>query len=265
MSTASSTAVVDEEDLRKELRELLQKVTRREPLETTYKYLLLNGVVTPRKPVIPNYKMYTKAMKGSLRERLESFGQVHEWDRIAQRQHDQWDESSLRAAFTLREPKKHETEALLQATLTARNTRHVVAREAYVEAMALGLQSKELKLLKQREESRQMSQKKLEQQQEQERASRLEQQHRNREANRRRRNSKRKKRRKKNGEKKLDGAKKRTLPGEKLQSLSCQCFRICGIWSSRIWETPIHSVLSLTSLIALPWVFLTIATLLRTR
>ena len=187
MSKPSPTAVVDEEDLRKELRELLQKVARREPLETTYKYLLLNGVVTPRKPVIPNYKVYTKAMKGSLRESLESFGQVHEWDRIAQRQHDQWDESSLRAAFTLREPKKHETEALLQATLTARNTRHVVAREAYVEAMALGLQSKELKALKQREESRQMSQKKLEQQQEQERASRLEQQHRNREASRRRR------------------------------------------------------------------------------
>jgi Bromodomain len=182
-----TTANIDEEDLRKELRELLQKVTRREPLETTYKFLLLNGAVTPRKPVLPNYKVYTKAMPGSLRERLESFGQVHEWDRIAQRQHDTWEESSLRAAFTLREPKKHETESLLHATLAARKTRHTMAREAFVEAMALGLQSKELKLLKQREESRQMSQKKIAQKQEDERALRQEQQQRNREAARRRR------------------------------------------------------------------------------
>jgi Bromodomain len=187
MSIPPPTATVDEEDLRKDLRELLQKVTRREPLDTTYKHLIMNGVVTPRKPVIPNYKVYTKSMPGCLRECLETFGQVHEWDRIAQRQHDQWDESSLRAAFTLREPKKHEIEELLEATLAAKNTRHTLAREAYVEAMALGLQSKELKVLKQREESRQLTQKKVAQQQEEERTAHMEQQQRNREAARRRR------------------------------------------------------------------------------
>jgi hypothetical protein len=185
--TSPSTATVDEEDLRKDLRELLQKVTRREPLDTTYKYLILNGVVTPRKPVIPKDKVYTKAMTGDLRERLEAFGQVHEWDRIAQRQHDEWEESSLRAAFTLREPKKHEQEGLLQATLGAKNTPHVIARKAYTEAMALGLQSKELKVLQHREESRQQTQKKMAIQQEEEREARLEQQQRNRDVARRRR------------------------------------------------------------------------------
>mmetsp|Transcript_27218 Transcript_27218/g.45387 ORF Transcript_27218/g.45387 Transcript_27218/m.45387 type:complete len:351 (+) Transcript_27218:77-1129(+) len=159
MSTPeSSDSIVNEDDLRKELREMLQQVTRREPLETTYKYLLLNGDVTPRKPILPKDKLYFKPVTADLREHVETFP-GNEWDRIAQRSQqgdeEQWEESKMRAALTLREPKKHEQEALLKQTTKAKNTPQVLARKAYLEGIALGLQSKELKVLKKKEESRQ--------------------------------------------------------------------------------------------------------------
>jgi len=155
-SKSNTDAVnVNQEDLRKELRELLQQVTRREPLEMNYKFLLMNGKVTHKKPTFPKDKLY-KAMTANLRKKVEAFGTVHEWDRVSQRQQHEgepFDEKSLRQAMTLREAKEHEQKPLLQATLEALNTPDVMARKDYVEGMALGLKSKELKASQKREES----------------------------------------------------------------------------------------------------------------
>lgn len=174
---------VNEEDLRKELRGLLQKVTRQEPLEMNYKFLLLNGKVTPRKPFFPKDKLYSEKMAADLRKRVEAFGTVHEWDRVSRRlQHEGplFDEPSLRAALTLREPKKHEQKALLKATQSAQNNPQVLARKDHFEGMCLGLQSKELKMLQKSEKAKM----KLSQQRENERQFRLEQQRLNRERRR---------------------------------------------------------------------------------
>lgn len=186
-NTQSSTiSTPDEEMLRKQLRECLLKVTRREPLETTFRHLLMNGVVTPRKPTLPKDKLY-KPITARLRERVEAFGQQHPWDRISQRQ--EMTDSAMRNALTLREGKKHEQEALLQATLAAlpKPSINEAARKEHLEGMALGLQQKELKLKKQKEESQQLQQQKFLKQKELETQQRLEKQRRNREAARRRR------------------------------------------------------------------------------
>jgi len=169
---------VNEESLRKELRGLLQQVTRREPLEMNYKFLLLNGKVTPRKPIFPKDKLY-KDMTANLRKKVEAFGTVHEWDRVSQRQQHEgalFDEKSLRAAMTLREPKKHEQKPLLQATLEALNTPEVLARKDYFESTALGLQSKELKASQKREDSKHLAQQQKSQKLESSRKNRLEEQ-----------------------------------------------------------------------------------------
>lgn len=191
MATPSS-AVVNEDDLRKELRKLRDEVQRRE-LPTTFKFLLMDGVVTPRKPMLPKDKMYSKAIPARLRERVEAFGTMHEWDRVAQRNQHQgplWEESGLRAALTLRDLKKHEQDALLKGTVAAIQTPQVMARKEYLDGMALGLQSKELKKLRLQEESRMQKREALQKEarvREAERQARLEQQRQNREAARRRR------------------------------------------------------------------------------
>ena len=181
----SSSNTLDEDDLRKSLRESLQKVARREPLDTTYRHLLMNGIVTPRKPTLPKDKLY-KPVTARLRERVEGFGQQHPWDRISQRQEIK--DSALSSALNLRECKKHEQEGLLQATLAAlpKRSRDEAAREAHLEGMALGLQQKEIKMQKQKVESQHMQQQRLQKQKETER-QRLDQQRRNRETAKRRR------------------------------------------------------------------------------
>jgi hypothetical protein len=71
----------------------------------------MNGVVPPRRPNLPKDKQY-KSIGANLREKVTQFME-HPWYRISQRQ--PLDEAAMRAAFTLRENKKHEQEALLNA------------------------------------------------------------------------------------------------------------------------------------------------------
>ena len=177
----------EEDDLRKKLREALQDVTRREPLETTYKHLLMSGVVTPRKPILPKDKLY-KPITARLRERVEEFQSKtnHPWDRIAQR--EKMDEGAMRAAFTLREGKKHEQDALLKATLLALPRRHPdeAGRKRFLEGMALGLQQKEIKRQKKESKDAAVAAAERQKQIEQDRQRQEEQKRRNREAARRR-------------------------------------------------------------------------------
>ena len=111
----------NEEQLRRQLRAALQSLTRREPLDATYKPLLLSGVVTRRSPVIPKDKFY-KRMGSKIRERVQQYMMEMQgkdpFDRISQRQ--PLEEAAMRAAFTLREAKDHEQQALLEATLAAK-------------------------------------------------------------------------------------------------------------------------------------------------
>ena len=142
-STMSSTPAADpreedELDLRTQVRAALKNLTRREPIEPTYKHLLMNGDVTPRRPTLPKDKQY-RAIGANLRERVTQFTE-HPWDRIANRQ--PFDEAAMRAAFTLRENKKHEQEALLNVTLAARNPRNNAAYKRKLEGMAMTLQNR---------------------------------------------------------------------------------------------------------------------------
>jgi Bromodomain len=186
-SSIHSNVGPDEDDLRKKLREALQDVTRREPLETTYKYLLLTAVVTPRKPILPKDKLY-KPITARLRERVEAFRSKtdHPWDRIAQR--EKMEEGAMRAAFTLREGKKHEQDALLKATLSALPRRHPdeSGRKRFLEGMALGLQQKEIKRQKKESKDAAVAAEERKKQTEQERQRIEDQKRRNRESARRR-------------------------------------------------------------------------------
>jgi hypothetical protein len=146
MTTAAHTATTppNEEDLRGQLRSLWQQLKQREPLEPTYKRLLLNGIVTTRKPVLPKDKFY-KRISSRLRQRVETFS--HEtvgkdpFDRLTQRQ--PLEEEKMRAAFTLRELKDHEQKPLLEAHYAALPKRQGMTEEdgrRHLEGVALGLQ-----------------------------------------------------------------------------------------------------------------------------
>jgi hypothetical protein len=134
-----SASVSEEDELRSQLRSAWQDLKRREPLDKTYKHLLTNGVVTPRKPLLLHDKLY-KAVPGNLRETVTAYMEVPTaaFDRIAQRQ--PLDETAMRAAFTLREGKKHEQQPLLNATLVARSRPGDEARKRRLEEIAMGLQ-----------------------------------------------------------------------------------------------------------------------------
>jgi Bromodomain len=134
-----------EEDLRQQLESALQALKQREPLEPTYKKLLMNGVVTPRRPVLAKGKIIKK-IGSRLRERVELFCQANQgkdpMDRLLQRQ--PIEDDKLRAAFTLREAKAHEQDLLLETTLAAMPRRKGMdekTRRRYLEGVALGLQS----------------------------------------------------------------------------------------------------------------------------
>jgi hypothetical protein len=121
----------------------MQKLASREPLDPTYKRLLLNGIVTARRPVLPKDKFYKK-VGSHLRNRVESFLQQNQgkdpFDRLTQRQ--PLEDSAMRGALTLRDAKEHEQQALLDATLAAfprRNGMDELTRKG----IALGLQSRE--------------------------------------------------------------------------------------------------------------------------
>lgn len=145
----------NEEDLRVRLRSLFKELKKREPLESTYKRLLLNGVVTSRKPNLPKDRFYRR-IESRLRERVERFcaetAGKDPFDRLLARPSGPLlttatadNESALRAAFTLREHKDHEQrpllEAHLQATQIARNGVDLAARRRHLEGVALGLQN----------------------------------------------------------------------------------------------------------------------------
>ncbi|KAL3945557.1 MAG: hypothetical protein SGBAC_000381 [Bacillariaceae sp.] len=140
-SSGGKAASSSEDELRKQLRSALQSLNRREPLEPTYKRLLLNGTVTRRLPTIPKDKFYKRIGSG-LRQRVERYMVEMQgkdpFDRISQRQ--PLEEEKMRAAFTLREPKPHEQQPLLEATL-AQTMMHPERKRA-LDGIAMGLQSR---------------------------------------------------------------------------------------------------------------------------
>ena len=145
---AAAKSTINEEDhLRQSLREALVKF--KEPLEPNYKRLLLNGVVTNKRAVLPKDKFY-KRVGSRLRERVETFMSLTEGkdplDRLSQRQ--PLEEGPMRAAFTLREAKEHEQIPLLDATLAAvprLNGMDEMTRKRHFEGIALTLQTREKK------------------------------------------------------------------------------------------------------------------------
>lgn len=145
-TTSSSThdsspaaASSSEDDLRRQLRAVLQSLSRREPLEPTYKKLLDKSKLTRRPATIPKNKFYRR-IGSRLRERVERYSREMQgkdpFDRIAQRK--PLEEAAMRAAFTLREGKDHEQLPLLEATLAA--TAMHPERKRSLDGMALGLQ-----------------------------------------------------------------------------------------------------------------------------
>jgi hypothetical protein len=137
----------NEEDLRKQLRAAYQTIKSREPLDPSYKHLLMNGAVTTRRPVLPKDKFY-KRVGSRIRQRVENFMVQTQgkdpFDRISQRR--PLEEAAMRAALTLREPKEHEQQALLDATLSSlprRNGMDELSRRRHLEGIALGLLSRE--------------------------------------------------------------------------------------------------------------------------
>lgn len=146
---SGSSGQQNEDDLRKELRAAQHSLNRREPLEPNYKRLLLNGLVTSRRPTLPKDKFY-KRVGSRLRERVEQFMALTEGkdplDRIAQREAPT--DEAMRAALTLREAKDHEQQILLDATLAAmphRNGMDEMTRKRHFEGIAMTLQSREKK------------------------------------------------------------------------------------------------------------------------
>ncbi|GKY92590.1 hypothetical protein MPSEU_000229100 [Mayamaea pseudoterrestris] len=155
MSAAANTSasdasgnedVVDEDGLRRSLRAAMQYVQSNEPLEATYKPLLLNSAITQRRPVLVKDKLY-KRLGSQLRPRVEAFLQQTQgkdpFDRIAQRQ--PLGNEEMRAAFTLRDAKEHEQQTLLEVTLASmprRNGMDQETRMKYFDAVAKGLQNK---------------------------------------------------------------------------------------------------------------------------
>ena len=135
----------DEESLRSELHAAMQSLKKREPFESTYKRFLLNGSVSTKRPLLPKDKFY-KRIGSDLRYRVESYVQQTRgkdpFDRISQRQPLQDDH--MRAAFTLREAKKHEQKALLDVTLSALPRRYgmdAAVRRKHIQGVAVGLQN----------------------------------------------------------------------------------------------------------------------------
>ena len=145
----------EEEQLRKQLKGHLHRVTKREPLDATYKFLIASGAARP--PFIPKDRLY-KRLPAELRHTTEKLmlqaggndpnlpGKKIGDDREA------LDEEAMRSALTLRAAKRHEQEALALAALKAppRGVRlppgwDVTTHRNRLEGMALGLQEKEIK------------------------------------------------------------------------------------------------------------------------
>lgn len=122
-SNNSAENNVKEDELRKALRRRLHTLSRREPLEPTYKALFAS-TTTPsalRDNLIrdPLYK----DVRSLLRARVEAFAASGGLDaargRGREREDGAGDDDAMRAAFTLREAMPHEQEVLVRATLQA--------------------------------------------------------------------------------------------------------------------------------------------------
>ena len=145
----------EEEQLRRQLKGHLHRVTKREPLDATYKFLISSGAARP--PFLPKDRLY-KRLGAELRYTTEKLmlqpggndpnlpGKKIGDDR------EPLDEEAMRSALTLRAAKKHEQEAYARAALLAppRGVRlppgwDVTTHRNRLEGMALGLQEKEIK------------------------------------------------------------------------------------------------------------------------
>jgi hypothetical protein len=148
-SATGSTAPIatNEDDLRGLVVSALQNLNRREPLDATYKRLLLSNTLTRRSPVIPKDKFY-KRIRARLRERVEVYMTEMQgkdpFDRISQRK--PLEEAAMRSAFNMRESKEHEQVPLLEATVAAQAMDP--ERKRHLDGIALGLQSRKEKKLK---------------------------------------------------------------------------------------------------------------------
>lgn len=154
-AAASNKSGQDEEQLRKQLRAHLHQVTKREPLDPNYKFLLSSGLARP--PFIPKDRLY-KRLGAELRATTERLmlapggNDPHLPGKKIGQDREPLDESAMRSAFTLRAGKKHEQEALARAALMAppRGVRlppgwDVTTHRNRLEGMALGLQDRERK------------------------------------------------------------------------------------------------------------------------
>ena len=119
-ATLATAAPPNEEALRVELRTLLGQIKKREPLEPSYRRLLLDGPVTHHKPTLPKDKFYRR-VGSRLRERVEAFVTANvgkdPLDRLRHR--PAFEEEKMRAALSLREFKAHEQLPLLDAYLAS--------------------------------------------------------------------------------------------------------------------------------------------------
>eukprot|EP00560_Eucampia_antarctica_P009814 CAMPEP_0197830192 /NCGR_PEP_ID=MMETSP1437-20131217/6788_1 /TAXON_ID=49252 ORGANISM="Eucampia antarctica, Strain CCMP1452" /NCGR_SAMPLE_ID=MMETSP1437 /ASSEMBLY_ACC=CAM_ASM_001096 /LENGTH=409 /DNA_ID=CAMNT_0043432405 /DNA_START=107 /DNA_END=1336 /DNA_ORIENTATION=- len=149
----SSASKPDGDELRKMLRSRLQRVTRREPLDPSYRYLLRLG--SSRPPQIPTKDKLYKKMGSDLRERVEAYFQNGGDDAVGRkrgRHRDALEEDAMKAGFSLRNSKKHEQDSLLSASLASALGRRIPGsmvdegtRRKRIEAMVMGLQEKEKK------------------------------------------------------------------------------------------------------------------------
>jgi flagellar biosynthesis GTPase FlhF len=141
--------------LRKQLRAHIHAVTKREPLDPKQSFLLSSGLAAA--PLIPKDRLYRR-LPAELRYVTEEFlmspGGAHPSlpGKVLGSSRPDLDEAAMRDAFTLRDAKKHQQEALARAAVRAppRGVRlppgwDVSTHRRRLEGIALGLQERERK------------------------------------------------------------------------------------------------------------------------
>ncbi len=158
-----------EQSLREELHKLRKKLSKREPLDPSYNFLLLKNSYV-KAPKISKDKAYKNKFGANLREAVEIYMNKYGTETPANdgrkwtvgRHRVDLDEGKMKDAFTIRECKEHEQRDLIQASIHAANARRrhgslvdEGTRKRSIEAMALGLLEGERKR-KQREKDRKL-------------------------------------------------------------------------------------------------------------
>lgn len=151
--------------LRAELYAYRKKTAKREPLDPTYDFLLLQNSNCKR-PLIFKDDMYKK-FHADLREKVETYakryGTENPMDDARQykigKKRDNLDTDKMKTTFTLRECKDFEQKAFINAELAANKARRLDGfmieegvRKKRIESMTLGLQERERKKTKLRDE-----------------------------------------------------------------------------------------------------------------